>query len=565
MPEPIVDDGDQDETVKTASGKEVVLPPPEGKSSPLYNAEPADSKGNDSPYTTDFLKRFDPAKTDALSGTLAGIERQRGAAEQSQFGSLNRKMAQDRVQMEKAWSAESASADAIPPQWNADKEQRERVRSPIEDFGSLGAIFGIIASQFTKTPLTSAMNAAAAAMNATRDHDEEGYRTAYQAWKDNTALALKRFGLERDLFQDANKLIDTDVQQWKVKQLQIAAQFDNKKAIAMLDAGMSGELMDLQGKQIEIADKLQKVMQDQETVDIRRTILSTQFKQWDKQHPDANPYERAKARLEMMQGFATGGKNIQEDLLREYRIENPNSTAEQQADFLAQHQVGRAGTLGGAPTKNKEIARRMAQFQRDNPQATDEEIDEHYDEVSKEVANASQPTAPPGKRLDYESEITQYGESEKTIDDSIHMLETNVGSAGLAGKATRMGERLEDIFGSNKTDRVQFMRNIEYLRSNAQKLLFDRNGRPLSADAERIDDIIGGISLGDTTANTIRSLKEVKERMERLKQKKNDELTGKWTPGTADTAPQRKAGAKPAWEEAPIVQPQVDIGQPTSP
>ena len=72
MPEPIVDDGDQDETVKTASGKEVVLPPPEGKSSPLYNAEPADSKGNDSPYTTDFLKRFDPAKTDALHRNACG-------------------------------------------------------------------------------------------------------------------------------------------------------------------------------------------------------------------------------------------------------------------------------------------------------------------------------------------------------------------------------------------------------------------------------------------------------------------------------------------------------------
>ena len=237
---------DQDETVTTASGKQVVLPPPPGQSSALYNAEPADSKGDDSPYTTDFLKRFDPTKTDTLNKGLADIERQRGQAEQSQFGSLNRKMEQDRAQMEKAFTAESASADSIPPPWNADKEQRERVRSPIEDFGSIGSIFGIIASQFTKTPLTSAMNAAAAAMNATREHDEEGYKTAYDAWKENTALALKRFGMERELYEDANKFITTDIAQWKVKQLQIAAQFDNKKAIAMLDAGMNGELMDLQ-------------------------------------------------------------------------------------------------------------------------------------------------------------------------------------------------------------------------------------------------------------------------------------------------------------------------------
>src|ERR1700678_801409 len=109
MPEPIVDD--QDETVTTPSGKKAVLPPPSGQSSPMYNA---DSSSDDSPYTTDFLKRFDPNATKALTDQLSGIEKERGAAEQKEFGENTGRMARDRAQMEKAFGAESQAADSIP-------------------------------------------------------------------------------------------------------------------------------------------------------------------------------------------------------------------------------------------------------------------------------------------------------------------------------------------------------------------------------------------------------------------------------------------------------------------
>jgi hypothetical protein len=553
MPEPIIDPDDSDTTTTTSSGKKVVLPPPEGKSSPLYNPKP--DKDDDSPYTSDFLKRFDPNATKGLTDSLAGIERERGAAEQKQFGALNSRMDRDRAQMEKAFHAEAESADTIPPEWNADKERQDRIKGPIENFGSIGSIFGIIASAFTRKPLTSALNASAAAMNSIRDHDEEGYKSAYQAWKDNTALALKRFDMERSMFEDTNELLDTDLAQWKVKQLAIAAQFDNKKVIAMLDAGMDDKVLEMQAAQIRAAEGVQKAREDWETYDIKRTIFSSEVKAWDHDHPKALPQERAKARLEILQGIAEGGKNIQQDLLRQARLEHPEWNAEQQADFLMQHQVGRIGGAGGAPTKEKEVSRRLATWVSEQKAAghepSDDEIDAKDDELRKQVANASQPSMTPSKRIDMERNVTQYGEAVKTIDDATQVLQTYTGAAGLAGKATRMGERVENIFGSNKTDREQFMRNIEYLRTAAQRLLFDRSGRPLAADADRINDIIGGLSLGDTTANTLRSLKEVKERLERLQKSQEDQLKDTWTPDTPKPAP--KADGKPAWEEAPIV------------
>jgi len=558
-PEPIIEPDDQDQTVTTPSGKKAVLPPPPGKSSPMYNAEP--DKDSDSPYTSDFLKRFDPDATKGLTTELAGIERERGAAEQKQFSSIDARLDRDRAQMERAFHAEAQSANSIPPEWNADRERQNRIADPIQNFGSLASIFGILASQFTRKPLTSALNASAAAMTAIRAHDEEGYKSAYQAWKDNTELALKRFGMEREMFEDANKLISTDLAQWKVKQLAIASQFDNKKTIAMLDAGMDDKVLEMQAAQIRAAEGIQKAREDFETYDIRRSIFSSEVKAWDADHPDAKPNQRAAARLQILQGIAEGGRNLQVDLLRQYRLEHPEATAEQEATFLMQHPVGLGtrGAIGGAPTKQREIQRRMdswvAAQKAAGHEPTEDEYDEHYDQVSREIANASQPSMSPNKRVDIERNITQYEEADKTLDKAIHVLETYVGAAGLAGRVTRLGERLQDVFSKSKTgptDRVQFMRDIEYLQTAAQKLLFDRTGRPLAADADRISGIIAGLSLGDTTANTLRDLRDVKERLQRLKKSQEDQLSGKWTPGTSEPDAKPKSG-KPAWEEAPIV------------
>jgi hypothetical protein len=548
MPEPIVDD--QDETVTLPSGKKAVVPPPEGKSSPTYNALP--DEGGDTPYTSDFLKRFDPSATKGLTNSLAGIERERGAALQKSSGEINSRMEHDRAQMERAFGAEAASANSIPPMWNADKERQERISDPIANFGSIGSIFGLIASAFTKTPMTSALNASAAAMTAIHDHDEEGYKSAYEAWKENTSLALKRFGMERELFEDTNKLMDHDINQWKVQTLAQAAQFDNKKVIAMLDAGMDDKILEMQASQVRAAEGLVKAQEEFEAFDVRRTIFSAQSKAWDQAHPDAKPQEKAQARLDILQGIGEGRANLQEDLLRQYRLDHPGATAQEQADFLKQNQVGKPGSVG-APTKEKEIARRINAWAKAHPDATEDEIDAADDQIRKDVADASQPTMTPHDRLATESSVGQYKEAQTKLDTTIKSLETHVGEAGLAGKATRMGERIGNVFGNNDTDREQFMRDIQFLRANAQKLLFDRNGRPLAGDSDRINDIIGGINLGDTTANTLRSLREVKKVLDRLEKEKEDQLGGKWKADTSASPSAPDSGAKPAWEEAPIV------------
>jgi hypothetical protein len=276
-------------------------------------------------------------------------------------------------------------------------------------------------------------------------------------------------------------------------------------------------------------------------------------KAWDQDHPDAKPQERAKARLDILQGIGEGHSTIQEQLLRQARLDHPEWGAEEQADFLQQHNVGKVGTSGGAPTKQKEIYRRWQEAVKAHPEWGEQEKEDAYDQASRDVANASQPDMTPNKRIEIEGSIDQYKEAQTKIDTTIKSLETHAAEAGLAGKATRMGERVGNIFGNNSTDREQFMRDIQFLRTGAQKLLFDRTGRPLAADADRINDIIGGLSAGDTTANTLRSLREVKKVLDRLEQDKEKQLKGTWKTDTPASSSVPDNNAKPAWEEAPIV------------
>jgi len=564
MPEPIVD-GDQE--VTTPSGKKLVLPPPDGTESPLYNARPADNSGKDSatPHVDDFLDKYNPDKVDALGHQLSGIEKQRGAAEQSEYKRVNDRLEADRAQFARAQKAESADLNAVPPNWDADRERKDRVRGPLEDFASLGSIFGILASAFTKTPMTSALNASAAAMTAIKNSDEEGYKSAYQAWKDNTALAMKRFDMERALTDDALKTFNLDQDLGKVKLLSVAAQFDDKKAIAMLDAGMAPELIQAKESMVTLRDKLQKSTEDFETWNLKKDLYASQVANWEKEHPPADPKnmtpqevgQRLQARHDIMEGLNDPGNNIQLKLLRELGLEHPDWTTEQKIEYMQQHQVGKVGGIGGAPTKEKEVSRRLSDWvakrtAEGNPPGPDE-VDAQDDKIRQEVATASQPAMTPNKRVDLQRRVTQYGEATKTLDDAIQVLDTHAGAAGLAGRATRLGERVENIFGSSKTDREQFMRNIQYLRTAAQSLLFDRASRPLAADADRINDIIGGLSLGDTTANTLRSLKEVKDRLGRLQKSQEDQLENKWTPDPPANQARPPTAGKAAWEEAPIV------------
>jgi hypothetical protein len=170
----------------------------------------------------------------------------------------------DANKQREALSATEARAGDIPKPWNADEQMGKYISTPLERFGSVGTIFAMLASGFSRRPAISALNAGAAAMNAINAGDEAAYQKAYSAWKDNTNLAIKRFDMQQTVFNDTQKLFDTDMNLWKSQSLADAAKFDDKRAINMLSNGMYKEYYDYMGHQAEATGRLREELRGQE-------------------------------------------------------------------------------------------------------------------------------------------------------------------------------------------------------------------------------------------------------------------------------------------------------------
>lgn len=127
-------------------------------------------------------------------------------------------------------------------------------------------------------------------------------------------------------------------------------------------------------------------------------------------------------------------------------------------------------------------------------------------------------SAPSGNKIDeLTGKIDRVTYMESTIDKVEGLLAKHKAIAGLGGAVTRPAEAISNIFGSDETDRRQFERWIAELQEWAPSALNDRNGRPLSSEASKIQTIIAGLRIGDTTANTVRAYRELKPLLAKIK------------------------------------------------
>lgn len=251
----------------------------------------ADTTGSLSPQRpTDFVGDLQ-ARHDKVSGALAGEYGSYTHATSILDQTEQQRVERDRGRMDQAFGMESAAASdpALNHPWNSDKERSERIKGPLENFGSVGTIFALAASAFTRTPMTSALNAAGAAMTAMHQSDEEGYKTAYEAWKANSDLAIKRFNIERNLYEDANKLVSTDLGLWRQKRAALAAQFDDRKRQIMLDAGMDAEVLKADEAFITAGEKSIDFQKKFEDINLEKDIWQSKFAEWKQAHPPADP------------------------------------------------------------------------------------------------------------------------------------------------------------------------------------------------------------------------------------------------------------------------------------
>lgn len=227
----------------------------------------------------------EPMTSDLAKMTKAKVARDTATADET-----NRRLESDRSRAENFLSREGVGPNDLQ-KWDADAERRKYETNPIESFGSLASVFAIMASAFTRTPMENALNGSAAAMNAIKARDDEGYKRAFDAWKVNTDLAIQRHNMMHQNYQDAMTLMSTDLALGEAKMRQEAARYGDQKALFFLEHGMSDELFKMMDARATSMEKM---------ADVREKMTKTAFQD---QVFHADPRSHSKDPNEQFQAF----------------------------------------------------------------------------------------------------------------------------------------------------------------------------------------------------------------------------------------------------------------------
>lgn len=485
---------------------------------------------------------------DTLMSNLAANQRVKMQENARIAADTNARLAQDRARMEAAYKKTEFDPAQLPA-WDAKAKAAEHRTDPIDAFGSNGMVFAMLASAFTGQPMNTALMAGAAALNAVKAGDDQAYERDFTAWKENTNLALKRHDIQRQNYNDAINLMNQNLNAGQAQLRLAATKYDDQKTLALLDAGLDQQVIELQAGRQRLADGLR----------------DSQLR-WEKDHTmwqdlkargydpkrAADPRQQALIRQWRMDWSGQQGAayDAQTDFITRKKAETPDYTADDvakwNADFLRQQaEAENTGTGGGVRTRGRieaaEIERRKAEYVEQGMAPS-----EAYAKATREVSMASK--TPTATRISDDKQfVDQIDTALDTIAKQKEYLSQYTGIAGAAGYVTRMGERVGNITGiSSNTDRQDFEKNIEKLRLNAGRLLTMTKGRPLAAEAARINTIVAGKNFGDTGPSTTRAMEE----LEALYRKMRQDAVSLYT-GTAPEGSTRSQYLSPGEEITP--------------
>jgi hypothetical protein len=214
----------------------------------------------------DSLTAAAAPKAPAAPGDIASLLKQSQAFGQQEQGEekkidaeTDKAMARDRAAMDKASKSEEDIMRDVQP-W----QQQRPEPDPLTAFGSLGSVFGILASTLTHQPFVNSLNAAASAINASRANDLAGYQDAYTTWKENTTLALKRQEMEHQEYKDAQDAMKEDFAEGQSKLRTAIAKWGSPFDQAKFQANEIDQIFDRNYKATDLALKIKDLMPELE-------------------------------------------------------------------------------------------------------------------------------------------------------------------------------------------------------------------------------------------------------------------------------------------------------------
>lgn len=228
----------------------------------------------------DFVDDLTKGMADT-SKSLGDLTRSKIKTDDAITARTDARMAEDRGIAKEYFNKEAASANDLKP-WNEKQEAQKYAYDPIEAFGGIGSLFGILASAFTKAPMENALNASSAAMNAVKAGKQEEYQNAFKAWKENNELVIKRGDMMHRQMQDALELFSKDSQAGEAAMRSAALKFGDQKALVMLDHGMVPELAQYYGSLGQAMIQLTKATEELTDHGVKERAVSDLVAQgWD--------------------------------------------------------------------------------------------------------------------------------------------------------------------------------------------------------------------------------------------------------------------------------------------
>lgn len=174
---------------------------------------------------------------------------------------------------------------------------------PLQKFGSIAGMLGIIGSVATRGGLTGALEASTAAMTAIDKNDLASYGRAVDAWKLNSDHAFKVADWENGQYKNAIDLMKTNFAQGEAKLRMLAAMNQDDQMLATLQTGNISNTIQLVNARSNLATQF---LQQQ---GVKQQLTESQekwgaFLQWKLDNPNASPEQAAVKRQQILSGQA---------------------------------------------------------------------------------------------------------------------------------------------------------------------------------------------------------------------------------------------------------------------
>jgi hypothetical protein len=218
------------------------------------------------------------------------------------------------------------SNPAQPKLQDVPKAPNMEFREALDVFKNPAVVLAGLGSLFTRRPLTTAMNAAAEAMNGYQQGQEDTFKLKQKEWEDATKAALEQNNIELEKYKEAWDLHDRNVQESFAKMTAASSGFDDP----VMRNAVASHNFPLVEKLITMRETAKEKMQ--ESLALRDAMMgrgignpsSIALQRYLQEHPDASPEE-----IQAFVNSGRAGRSAITMFMNKWLAEHPNASADE--------------------------------------------------------------------------------------------------------------------------------------------------------------------------------------------------------------------------------------------